>query len=218
MFNSKKPQKDDLPSSAQLIKSTIIAFVVAAVILLVVVLPAEYGVDPTGIGKTIGLLDMGKIKVSLEKEMAKDKEDQDGTDNTAIEKKIVKEKLPVKTIKTEAIEKKKEEVKVEVKNEVFEHTLKPGEGIEVKLYMTKGAMVKYKWVCENGLLNHDTHGDGPGQKSFSFKKGRFIKSDEGELIAPYDGRHGWFWRNRDKQNVTVKLEVSGDFIKMKRVK
>ena len=51
MYNSNIPSQQELPSIGKLIRSTIIAAVVAAVIQVTVVLPAEYGIDPTGIGK-----------------------------------------------------------------------------------------------------------------------------------------------------------------------
>src|SRR5215212_8654148 len=44
-----------LPSVRKLVGGSIVAFVVAIVVLVIVVLPAEYGVDPTGIGKRLGL-------------------------------------------------------------------------------------------------------------------------------------------------------------------
>jgi len=44
-----------LPSRAGLVKATGIAVVAAAVLLVLVVLPAEYGIDPTGFGGAIGL-------------------------------------------------------------------------------------------------------------------------------------------------------------------
>ena len=65
MYNSNKPNPEELPSSRQLIKSTVIAAAAAAVILVTVVLPAEYGVDPTRIGKALGLASMGEIKTQL---------------------------------------------------------------------------------------------------------------------------------------------------------
>ena len=68
MYNSNIPSDRELPSSQKLIKSTIFAGVVAAILLITTVLPAEYGIDPTGIGNAIGLKKMGEIKVSLEKE------------------------------------------------------------------------------------------------------------------------------------------------------
>ena len=68
MFNAEKPSLDELPSSAQLIRSTAIAAASAVVILVTVVLPAEYNIDPTGLGGAIGLAEMGEIKTQLAKE------------------------------------------------------------------------------------------------------------------------------------------------------
>lgn len=72
MYNSNSPSQEDLPSTGKLIKSTVIATFVALVLLFTVVMPAEYGIDPTGIGQTLGLTDMGDIKTSLIKEAATD--------------------------------------------------------------------------------------------------------------------------------------------------
>ena len=55
---------DGLPSSRTLVRSTMIAVGVAAVLLVGVVLPAEYGVDPTGVGRVLGLTEMGRIKTA----------------------------------------------------------------------------------------------------------------------------------------------------------
>ena len=51
MYNSDLPHRAELPSTAQLLRSTALAAASAVVLLLTVVLPAEYGVDPTGIGR-----------------------------------------------------------------------------------------------------------------------------------------------------------------------
>lgn len=50
MFNTHKPTLDELPSSKDLLRSTKIALIGAMVILVTIVLPAEYAIDPTGIG------------------------------------------------------------------------------------------------------------------------------------------------------------------------
>ena len=68
MFNAEKPSLEELPSSAQLLRSTVIAAVSALVILVTVVMPAEYGIDPTGIGRVLGLTEMGEIKQELARE------------------------------------------------------------------------------------------------------------------------------------------------------
>ena len=65
MFNANKPRLSDLPTTGQLLRSTGIAAVVAGAILVTVVLPAEYGVDPTRIGSVFGLTEMGQLKRQL---------------------------------------------------------------------------------------------------------------------------------------------------------
>ena len=65
MYNSQMPSVDELPTSAQLVRSTLIAAVGAAALLVTVVLPSEYAIDPTGIGRALGLTQMGEIKMQL---------------------------------------------------------------------------------------------------------------------------------------------------------
>lgn len=70
MFNTDYPDRADLPSSAKLIRSSIIAGVSAVGILITVVLPSEYGIDVTGFGRLTGLTTMGEIKMQLAAEAA----------------------------------------------------------------------------------------------------------------------------------------------------
>jgi hypothetical protein len=65
MYNANKPDASELPSTGKLLKSTGIAAVIATALLVTVVLPAEYGVDPTRIGSVLGLTEMGRIKMQL---------------------------------------------------------------------------------------------------------------------------------------------------------
>ena len=74
MLNSTKPTLEELPTTSQLVKSTIIAFVAAVAVLVIIVMPAEYGLDPTGIGRSIGLTEMGEIKKQLSEEAEADRE------------------------------------------------------------------------------------------------------------------------------------------------
>lgn len=62
MYNVSKPTLDDLPSSKQLLRSTLIALVAAIAILVGIVLPSEYAIDPTGIGRVLGLKEMGRSR------------------------------------------------------------------------------------------------------------------------------------------------------------
>ena len=74
MFNSEKPSLDELPSTKRLIKSTIFASLSAILILFTGVLPAEYGIDPTGVGRVLGLTEMGEIKRELAEEAEADRQ------------------------------------------------------------------------------------------------------------------------------------------------
>ncbi|MDQ3666795.1 MAG: transmembrane anchor protein [Acidobacteriota bacterium] len=204
MYNSDLPNRAELPSSKQLLRSTIIAIIVATVLLVTVVLPSEYGIDPTRIGRVLGLTEMGEIKTQLAAEAERDRAvdalqpaSETADASTA----------PVRVAKAAGAP-KTDELTV---------TLKPGEGAEIKLAMSKGAKARYEWRSAGGRVNHDTHGDGPGGASHSFSKGREVERDSGELTAPFDGNHGWFWRNRSDSEVTVTLKVTGEYSGVKRV-
>ena len=74
MYNTDLPRRADLPTSAQLRRSTVIAAISACAILVTVVLPAEYAIDPTGVGRLLGLTEMGEIKTQLAAEAEADAE------------------------------------------------------------------------------------------------------------------------------------------------
>jgi hypothetical protein len=72
LYNTDFPAKADLPTTSRLVRSTVIAGVSALAILITVVLPSEYGIDPTGFGRLTGLTTMGQIKMQLAEEAAAD--------------------------------------------------------------------------------------------------------------------------------------------------
>ena len=65
MHNAPKPKLEDLPTKAQLRRSSIIAVVGTVFMGVAVYMPAELGQDPTGIGNILGLTEMGEIKQEL---------------------------------------------------------------------------------------------------------------------------------------------------------
>ncbi len=201
MFNSQQPSEKDLPTSTQLLKATVVAIAVTFILIVVVVLPAEYGSDPTGMGKILGLKEMGEIKMSLLDESHKESSQQNTTSSIEIDH--------------------TEEVMVNntINKDVVEITIEPGQAIEIKLEMRSGSLVQYEWKTIKGGLNYNLHGDGykGSQQFISYKKGRMVPSDSGELKAEFDGYHGWFWRNREKFSVTVNLQTSGDYIQIKQM-
>ena len=201
MFNVKQPTEKDLPTSAQLLKSTIIAIIMIVILFVMVILPAEYGTDPTGVGKLLGLKEMGDIKMSLLQE----------SQNESLQE---SEPFSIFSDSVEA-----EKISNTINEDVVEITIEPGKAIEIKLEMKIGDVVQYEWRTIKGGLNYNLHGDGykGSKKSINYKKGRMVPSDSGELKAEFDGYHGWFWRNREKFSVTVILQTSGDYIRIKQM-
>ena len=195
MFNKHKPSGNDLPTSSQLLKSTMVAICVGCALLILVILPAEYGTDPTGVGELLGLKKMGEIKTRLKQDFLKE--------NIGAKDELMAEYETGKG-----------------NQDVMEFVIAPDEAIEIKLEMKKGSIAKYKWTTQNGGLNYNLHGDGHkgSQKSISYKKGRMTSSDSGEFKSEFDGYHGWFWRNRNNESVTVTLETFGDYILIKQMK
>ena len=58
-------------------------------------------------------------------------------------------------------------------------------------------------------MNYDLHAHGDGQ-SVTYEKGRGKTGGEGGFTAPFPGNHGWFWRNRDREDLTITLQLGGD--------
>ena len=202
MFNAEKPSLEELPSSAQLLRSTAIAAVSAVAILVTVVLPAEYGIDPTGAGRVLGLTEMGEIKQELADEAEQDRAIH-GPDQSSSVLDVI---LGLVVSTAEAEEAWRDEV-------VF--TLAPGDTAEIKLVMVEGDTAEYAWVAEGGRINFDLHAHGDG-RSIDYDRGRGASAGEGSIEAPFAGEHGWFWRNRDTADVTVTLQLRGDYSELKQ--
>ncbi|MBU4184485.1 MAG: transmembrane anchor protein [Hydrogenophaga sp.] len=221
MYNSETPLRAELPTSKQLTRSTVIAAVCAVALLATVVLPAEYGIDPTGAGRLLGLTEMGEIKTRLAKEAQADAAPA-AADAAASTTSMPPAASPAPTTKpapvNEAAAAAAEKATPAVKwRDEMSITLSPGEGSEVKMRMIEGERASFAWSVQGGVVNFDAHGDGEG-RSISYEKGRSVPADEGDLVAAFTGNHGWFWRNRGDDKVTLVLRTSGDYSDLKRMK
>ena len=178
-------------SKRDLIRGTAIAAVVAGIILTIAVLPAEYGIDPTGIGKALGLTalhDQGAVAVTPVPTAAA---------------------APVVSTPATIASKQATPYRADTR----EITLPPGKGLEIKTDLAKGATLIYTWKTKNGeKINHDFHGEPLNAKndefeSFILEEG--VSESRGSLIAPFTGTHGWYWANKTAAPVTVILHTSG---------
>ncbi len=202
MFNAEKTSLEELPSSSQLLRSTVVAAIGAVAILVTVVLPAEYGIDPTGAGRVLGLTEMGEIKQDLESEAEQDRQLHGDRQSSVLPDAILGIFVGTAHAQQEW-------------RDTIAFTLEPGEFTEIKLHMTEGNEAQYAWVAEGGRINFDLHAHGGG-KSHTYEKGRGKTSGEGSMLAPFAGEHGWFWRNRDNAAVTVTLHLNGVYSEIVR--
>lgn len=185
-----------LPTLQQLGKATGIAIAAAAAILITTVLPAEYGIDPTGIGKAIGLVRLNPVGDAM----------ASPAPNAAAQ--LAAE--PATTLIKSDIAMRSDEMTV---------TLAPNESAEVKAPMRKGDQFVFSWASQGGEVKSDMHGEpSDGSKEASYWKSKQQASGQGSFVAPFDGIHGWYWRNRNENPVTVTVKVSGFYEKLYRPK
>ena len=97
------------------------------------------------------------------------------------------------------------------KQDAVEFNLVPGEGMEYKYRLEKGAGMLYSWTA-SGLLHYEMHSvpDGaPKEFAETFDKQDDRMSAHGVYTAPFPGIHGWYWQNRTKEPVTLKMTTTG---------
>lgn len=194
---SNQAQNDAISTpKRELLRGTIIAAVVAAIVLTVAVLPAEYGIDPTGAGRAMGLTALRTPSPTAT-----------ATTPAAVAGSTVSapgEQRGLTISSKPAVAYRADEMEI---------TLPAGKGLEVKTHLAKGATLIYAWKTKNAeKLNHDFHGDPMNAKENEFES--FILEDQvsesrGTLIAPFTGVHGWYWKNKTAAPVTVVLKASG---------
>lgn len=189
----------------ELLRGMLIAAGIAAVSLVTAVLPAEYGIDPTGVGKALGLTQLynpspasavaaAAVPVSVNA--------LDSVKGSSVSAKGEERALTIASVQ-----------KVAYRADVQEIVLPPKKGVEVKTHLAKGATLIYSWKTKNGeLVNHDFHGEpvdaGKDEfESFILEKG--VSESRGSLVAPFTGVHGWYWKNLSSEPVTIVLNASG---------
>ncbi len=197
-------------SGRKLLISTGIAVLVASAILVSVVLPAEYGIDPTGIGERMGIRGMS---------VADDENSDEG--ETAVVKASVAATPEVTPSEAPQVSELNAVWKraAPYRNDELSVTLAPNKGAEIKAVMRAGERLVFTWSANGGVVNFDMHGEEAGAKSdeySSYWKGREAPNGHGAFTAPFDGTHGWYWRNRGTQPVTVTVKTSGFYEKLFR--
>ncbi|MEX2282053.1 MAG: transmembrane anchor protein [Gemmatimonadota bacterium] len=167
-------------------------------VLLIAVLPAEKGIDPTGLGRIIGLQEMGEVKKGLAQEMA---------DEAAFsEASASADSLAIATFGAQAAK----------PASVTNFTLAPQQEMEVKLRLSKGARVIYAWWTSGGSVDYEARWSMPNGSAGNPARedGRRISAKAGVLYAEADRQYAWSWHNQTKAPVIITLRTNGDSVRL----
>ncbi len=86
-----------------------------------------------------------------------------------------------------------------------------GRGIEYKFQMMKYADLKYEWKSDGEQIYFDFHGEPKGGAAGYFKSYAISTASavKGTMTAPFDGSHGWYWKNNSDKDIIITLKTSG---------
>jgi hypothetical protein len=158
----------------------------AGLILVMFVLPAEYGVDPLGIGARVGLVQLGAVGQQVAKL------NETAATGTAQATLIVPQERAFK-------------------NETVDFKVGPREGMEYKYRLDKGEALLFSWKT-TGPVSYEFHAEPDGAPrgyAQSYEKGDGKSDASGTLTAPFPGIHGWYWENKSDKEITVTLTSAG---------
>ena len=163
-----------------------VALLVAGVALVIAVLPAEFGVDPTGLGRRLGLLAIADVKSQV----------------TAFEQTREAAGTTASTIVASDRA---------LQHETVTFTLAPREFVEYKYRLDKGQALLFSWQT-TAPVNVEFHAEPDGAPrgyAETYEKQSGVEHATGTLTAPFAGIHGWYWENPTDAAITVTLTSAG---------
>jgi len=188
-----------------IIVSAVVGAAIAAVALFVFILPAEYGVDPTGIGSALGLTQMNEV---AEPTRTFEIVNVIGGNEDIKQVEIPEFGEPVPLPNPEI----HQDQDAAAKGETFEFTISAEGETEVKTVLSAGKVITYSWRTDRGTIYSDFHGHDPEAGSefwVRYREHQEGSSQSGSLVAPFSGEHGWYWLNYNDFPVTVTLTLNG---------
>jgi hypothetical protein len=183
-------QVDDIPvaSNKALIIATISAVIISVLIYFTVILPAEYNVDPTGIGKKLGLTVLSEP---------------------------VTESIVANAVESQGVNKTSTtEDSFEFREDTVMITVPANKGIEYKFNLKEFGNLSYEWNTNDASnIYFDFHGEPAGDTTGYFESFTIATTNQmqGSATVPFDGSHGWYWKNTTDQDVSIELITSGNY-------
>jgi hypothetical protein len=175
-----------MPSRSGLLWRFLIAAIAGSLIVVCVVMPAEYRKDPTGFGRMVGLLELTKPKVAAP---APSDATPDDKPANGVVSHYYEQPFKIETVKVR---------------------IGPDGEVEYKAKMKAGQALMYSWEVDKGSVYYDFHG-GPAdpKQSKRYLEVQETKNANGAFVAPFDGKHGWYWLNLSAEPIVVTVKLSG---------
>ena len=192
-------------SNRRLVVSVVVAAAAGVALLLTVVLPAEYGVDPLGVGGLLGL-DAMNAQPTRTIEIT----DVIGGNEQVTEVEIPDFGDPV-PLPNPAVH---QDEAAPSTSRTMQIPIGPEQETEIKAVLTQGKVILYSWEVDRGDIYSDFHGHNPefGPDFWvRYEEHQEGSGNDGSLVAPFAGEHGWYWLNYNEFPVVVTLTVDGYF-------
>lgn len=195
-----------------IIKAAVVALIIGIVLLLTAVLPAEYGLDPTGAGKALGFTKLYQPIENAKEITAKEKQAQsphrilkleDGgsapevkkpgeANNPAPDKQFIERQDSVQVV------------------------IPAGGAIEYKINILKYGKVKYEWITNNESVFFDFHGEvkqanPPGNIYYESYAVAYSNNMIGNFLSPFEGKHGWYFKNINDTTAVISIRLKGQY-------
>jgi hypothetical protein len=204
-------------STGTLLKATFAASAVAAIVLVIAILPAEYNIDPTGIGQSLGLTQLSQSNLALAEAASIPVENVvmlDGDNNTGLVESVILLDGNMLADAPSVAEIAQSRQSPGVRSDIVTIDIPAGKGLEYKLLMGAFVHLEYEWNTDGEPLYFDFHGEPKGDKTGYFESFSITTSDKmkGSLTTPFAGSHGWYWKNRTDSVITVTLSTKGDYV------
>ena len=185
MHKQEDKMNQDIPiaSNKTLLIATLSAVILSILIYFTVILPAEYNVDPTGVGKKLGLTVLSEPVSPVE----------------------IKQETPNKNTGEDTINFREDTVLV---------TVPAQRGVEYKFKLNEFDHLNYEWQTKNGeSIYFDFHGEPQGDTTGYFESFTIATTHQmkGSATVPFEGSHGWYWKNTTDDDITINLITSGNY-------
>lgn len=200
-------------SKKQLLKSVLWAFVIGALVLVTAILPAEYGMDPLGTGELFGF-----SKLYMDDATSAEEVNTIPVLQTNVEiLRLKKLGSPASTPKPVEAENPVPAQQLAIRNDTIKVVVAAGKGIEYKFKGLKLGSIKYDWsTSESDIVYIDFHGEvaqenPPEEVFYESYTLAYSNNMAGTFTAPFTGKHGWYFRNKNTRDVIVTLHLEGAY-------